>query len=375
MKRAWLLIGLLLAGGCKKPEEKKGPSGPVAVAAADVAAARRAAIESGPRIAGSLEARERAVMRAEVGGSVVAVKAEIGDVVKRGALLARIEDNTLRDALRSAQIGVTSAQADLDAFKKQQERTAKLVEGGALAQRDLEAATTQSTASEARLEAARAQLAQARERLGWANVTSPINGVVSERGVAQGDVVQIGSVLFTVIDPTSMRLKASVSSEQLGAVSIGAPVSFSVRGYPDQSFSGSIERIAPAADEVTRQIPIWISIPNPENKLVAGLFAEGRVSSQAHDALVLPVAAVSLVSTPAQVKRIINGMVEEVSVHVGLRDELAQTIEIIDGVSDGDLVLRGAAAQLVAGTAVQVTGEPQRMEASRPPESSPTRAD
>lgn len=372
MKYAWLLIVLVV--GCKKPEEKKGPSGPVAVAAADVAVVSRAAIQSGPRIAGSLEARERAVMRAEVGGSVVAMKAEIGDVVKRGALLARIEDNTLRDALRSAQLGVTSAQADLDAYRKQQERTQKLVEGGALAQRDLEAATTQSTASEARLEAARASYAQARERLGWANVTSPINGVVSERGVAQGDVVQTGAVLFTVIDPSSMRLKASVSSEQLGAVSIGAPVTFSVRGYPDQSFSGTIERIAPAADEVTRQVPIWISIPNPENKLVAGLFAEGRVSSQAHEALVIPVGAVSLVSTPAQVKRIVNGTVEEVSVHVGLRDELAQTIEVLDGLADGDLVLRGAAAQLIAGTAVQVSGEPQRMEASRPVES-PNRAD
>jgi RND family efflux transporter MFP subunit len=279
--------------------------------------------------------------------------------------------------MRSAQIQVTSAEADLTAYKKQSERTQKLVEGGALAQRDLEAATTQLAASEARLEAARASAAQARERLGWANVTSPIDGVVSDRGVAQGDVVQVGASMFTVIDPSSMRLKASVSSEQLGSVSVGAGVTFQVRGYPDQHFNGVVERIAPAADELTRQIPIWVSIPNPEGKLVAGLFAEGRVASRVREALVLPLAAVSLVSTPPQVKRVVANVVEDVSVHVGLRDEVSQTIEVSDGVSDGDLVLRGAAFAIVAGTSVQVTGEPRRanLEASRAVAPAAARAD
>ena len=85
--------------------------------------------------------------------------------------------------------------------------------------------------------------------------------------------------MFRIIDPSSMRLEASVPSEDLSILRVGANVDFTVRGY-DRSFTGRIERIAPQADPTTRQVPIYVAIPNPGGRLVAGLFAEGRVVSQ-----------------------------------------------------------------------------------------------
>jgi multidrug efflux pump subunit AcrA (membrane-fusion protein) len=161
-----------------------------------------------------------------------------------------------------------------------------------------------------------------------------------------------------VIDPSSMRLKAAVPSEALPVVRVGAPVTFRVRGYPDQTFAGAIDRIAPAADEITRQIPVWVKIPNPGGKLVAGLFAEGRIADQAREGLVVPLAAVNLITTPPSVKRVVDDRVEDVSVGVGIRDEIGRTIEITRGLGEGDLLLRGAASSIAAGTAVLLKERP-----------------
>ena len=89
-----------------------------------------------------------------------------------------------------------------------------------------------------------------------------------------------------------MRLEASVPSEDLSILRVGANVDFTVRGY-DRSFTGRIERIAPQADPTTRQVPIYVAIPNPGGRLVAGLFAEGRVVSSSASGLIVPINAVN----------------------------------------------------------------------------------
>jgi len=128
------------------------------------------------------------------------------------------------------------------------------------------------------LAAARARLATAAEALANAEVRAPLSGVVSARAVSAGDVVQPGAALFTVLDPTTMRLEAAVPASQLAALHVGALVVFDVTGYPDRTFTGRVESVSPAADAATRQIPIVVTIDNRDGSLVAGLFAEGRLS-------------------------------------------------------------------------------------------------
>ncbi|MBA3818589.1 MAG: efflux RND transporter periplasmic adaptor subunit, partial [Deltaproteobacteria bacterium] len=106
--------GLVLVGGCKQgPTEQAAPreTPSVKLAAEDVAVARRGELQTGPRISGTLEASLRAVVRAETAGSVVAIGPELGETVKKGDLLARVEAKALGDVTTSARSGVTSAQA------------------------------------------------------------------------------------------------------------------------------------------------------------------------------------------------------------------------------------------------------------------------
>ena len=129
-------------------------------------------------------------------------------------------------------------------------RTERLVKGGALAERELESARN-AACSPARSATTRSRGSPRRARrstTGPCARRSPAS--VARRHVNRGDVVSPGTELYTIIDPSSMRLEASVPSEQLGAITIGATVNFQVRGYPDQTFAGRIERISPMADPV-----------------------------------------------------------------------------------------------------------------------------
>src|SRR5690606_32069324 len=198
-------------------------------------------------------------------------------------------------------------------------------------------------AARAQLAVSRAELAQASEQLSGTVVRAPISGLVSEKPVNQGDVVSVGEHLFTVVDPTSMRLEATVPSEHLASLAVGAPVEFSVRGYPGQTFEGRVERIAPAADPASRQIPIIVSIPNPGGKLVANLFAEGRVAAKRKRALTVPTDAVDLEDAERNVTVVRDGKVRVVAVETGLVDEVRDRVEVTSGLAEGELVLLGPA--------------------------------
>jgi RND family efflux transporter MFP subunit len=180
---------------------------------------------------------------------------------------------------------------------------------------------------------------------------------VSERAVNRGDVVSPGTALFTVIDPSSMRLEASVPSDDLSALRVGAQVEFTVRGY-DQTFTGTIERIAPQADAATRQVPIYVAIPNVGGRLVAGLYAEGRVVSQSESGLVVPIGAVHADSAEPWALRVTDGKTERVQVTLGLRDSRTEQVHVVSGLNKGDTLLRGASQGIPPGTAVQVAPTP-----------------
>lgn len=382
------LVTLILAlAACKKP----GPPPPrtdgevpaINLAAEDVAKVTRTKIATGPRVSGTLEAREHAVLRAELGGTVTSVGPDLGDPVKKGQILARIESKALGQAVSSAQAGVSSAQANVksaeaaaELARREVERTEALVKGGAAPARELDRAranlrTAEAAVAQARsgVTSARSGVASASSQLGDSTIRSPIDGVVMRREVNQGDVAQPGAMLYEIIVPSTMRLAASVSSEDLGALEVGRRVDFEVRGYKDQQFQGQITRIAPAADPVTRQIAIIVEIPNPGGKLIAGLYAEGRVSSEEHDALVVPEAAIDSSGDRPTVMRVKDGKAERVAIAVGLRDDVHEVVEVTSGIGDGELIILGHAARTIepgAKVAPPGTAKPPAAPAEKP---------
>ena len=323
-------------------------------------------LNSGPAISGSLVADKTAAIRAEVGGAVVAVLRDPGAHVSRGTPLARIDDSAIRDSWLSAKSGVTQAQLASDIGKREQERSEKLLAAGAIAENALEAARRGNLAAQAQLDDAKARVASAQKNLDNTVVKAPYDGIVSERQVNPGDIVAPGAPLFTVVDPGTMRLEGTVPADQLGAVRIGAPVKFSVTGYPGRTFTGAITNIYPSADPQTRQVRLYARIPNAGRGLVAGLYATGRVSSTTRDGLTAPLNAVDQRGIKPAVVRIKNGRVERVEVTIGLRDEGTERVEISGGgVASGDTLLVGAAQGITPGTPVKVSAPSDKPPAAK----------
>ena len=357
---------LMLATACKGSDTAQAAAGPptISVSAENIIVVGSERLETGPAISGALAPERSAEIRAEVGGSVLATYVEAGQRVAKGARLAKIDDAGIQDSYLSARSGVTSAQSSADLAKREEARAVSLAEAGAIADRDVEGARRANVAAQAQLADARARLALAEKQLANTNVTAPFDGVVSDRQVSAGDVVAPGGALFTVVDPSSMRLEASVPAEQLSSVRLGLPVSFTVSGYSDRVFTGRITRINPTADPMTRQVRIYASIPNVGQTLVGGLFAEGRVSSSSREGPTVPMEALDQSGTTPAVMRIRNGTVEKIDVQLGITDPTTERVELTAGVAVGDTLLLGAARSITPNTPVKVA--PRDAPAERP---------
>ncbi len=360
------------SGGAAKEQAEAGSATPAAAPALDIGKENTVRVTSeeivtGPVISGTLAPKQQATVRAEVGGAVLSVSAEQGQPVRRGQVLAVIEARTADEAVMSAESGLRSQEQALDLARRELDRAQKLVSAGAVAERQVEAARNEVVRLESEVAAARSRLANARKARADATVSSPIEGVVADRPVNAGDVVAPGTALYTIVVPSSIQLEASVPSESLSSVRVGANVRFQVRGYPDQSFTGRVERISPTADPVTRQVPIWVTVDNRSGRLVAGLFAEGRVTQAARTGLVVPTSVVSNLDAQATVLRIRDGKVETVPVRAGLIDRPNERVEIVSGLEEGDVLLTGVAQGVTPGTQVRVIDRSQPAPAPEAP--------
>jgi RND family efflux transporter MFP subunit len=354
-----LAVGsLLFIQACKKDDTASAAETATAeqlVSPENIAVVKAEEIRVGPSLSGSLSAETQSTVRAEVSGAVLQTLVEVGGAVRQGQDLARIDDAGIRDAYQSARSGVTTATNTVQIAQREADRADALSKAGAIADRQRDQAHNQLTSAQAMLADAQARLANAQKQLDKTVIKAPFAGVVSARSINAGDFVSPGTATFTIINPATMRLEASVSAEALSQIKLGAPVLFSVNGYGSRQFTGRITSINPVADPATRQVRVIATIPNTTGTLVSGLFAEGKVSAQARTSPVVPAAAVDERGVRPSVLLIKGGKTMKAEVSLGLRDATSETVEILSGVQPGDTVLLGIARGLATGTRVKIT--------------------
>ncbi|MHB8872985.1 MAG: efflux RND transporter periplasmic adaptor subunit [Myxococcaceae bacterium] len=362
----WRLVALVCLSPACRPAPPGGPDASVVTLGEEsLVEVSAGTVQSGPTLSGTLSAAQSAVLRAEVAGTVETFS-DRGQPVTSGQVLARIESPALRSQLESARTAARAAQAGLELARLEEARARRLEEAGSVAQRDLDLARQNRVTHEAELAEARARMAATSDQLDRATLRAPFDGVVSDRTASTGDIVAPGAALFTVVDPTLLTLEASVPSEQIADLEVGAPVDFSMSGHPGQLFEGKVDRINPAVDPATRQVRLYASVPNEAGALHVGLFATGRVATQTREGLVLPFDAVDPRGATPTVLRLREGRTERVPVELGLRDEFTETVEVLSGLSEGDRVLRGPARTTAEGGGVEVRSTPRDAGAGRP---------
>ncbi|HET8772271.1 MAG TPA: efflux RND transporter periplasmic adaptor subunit, partial [Thermoanaerobaculia bacterium] len=349
------LLPLALIVACKREAPPKPAPPPMRIERASVASVTKRYVATGPRLSGTLQPQQSASILAETAGTVTSVSAAEGQSVGRGAELARISDATASDALASARVAVQSAQTAVAVARRDYERTQRLASAGALPKKDIDVTRSQVATAEAQLGQARAQLATAQDRAGNQRVASAVSGIVSEKRVSVGDVVAPGAPLFTIVDLSTLQLEATVPADAIAQVNPGTSVELEVRGYPGQTFRGTVTRVAPSVDPGTGQVRVYIAMPNQGKRLVGGLFAEGTVRTVARMGLVLPIEALDESGAALAVVRVRNGVTERVNVQLGMRSDAEGFVEILSGLAEGDVVLIGPARTITPGTRVNVS--------------------
>jgi RND family efflux transporter MFP subunit len=342
------LLGLTLValsacgkGPAQGKDAAKDAPPPLLVTADDVITLRSNALGSGPSITGSVEPELRADLRAEVSAVVIAVLKENGDPVKRGDLLVRLDQTSIRDSLNSAQASMAAAAQAYEQAERQYQRMVTLRQTGVVSTQQLEDVEIRRNTAQSEREAARARVVTARQQLERTEVRAPFAGIVSDRKVSAGDTAQVGKELVKVIDPSSQRFEGLVSADSIGEVQAGQTVWFKIHGFADREFTGKVMRVNPAANITTRQVEVLVSFDDAKQQPnVAGLYAEGRVETSSAATLSLPTATVVREGDNAFAWRVQEGKLHKVTLKLGERDPRTGSYALKSGLAEGDQVLR-----------------------------------
>jgi membrane fusion protein, multidrug efflux system len=327
------------------------------LAAEDLRTVSLAGSGGGPVITGSVQPDKRADLRAEVAAVVTLVAKDNGEPVKRGELLMRLDDTSIRESLQSADAGSRAAAQAFEQAQRQVERLKTLQAQGMTSAQALDDAEGRRNSAQSELVAARGRVVSAQQQLRRTEVRAPFDGVVSERKASVGDTAAVGKELVKVIDPRSMRFEGLVSADRMGDVKVGQRVAFRVNGVDGVEFGGKVQRVDAAANAVTRQVAVLVDFDDASKApRVAGLYAEGRIEGGAAAAAVamLPDGAIVRSGQAAHVWRVgKDGKLAKVAVQLGERDARSGEFALKGGLAEGDVILRNPGSTLVDGQKVE----------------------
>ncbi|MEO7743559.1 MAG: efflux RND transporter periplasmic adaptor subunit [Usitatibacter sp.] len=351
-------LALVVAACNRGPDAgKKGPAvaAPLLVSAEDLHTVKSSALASGPAITGSIQPERRADLRAEIQSVVLQVLKENGDAVRKGDLLVRLDDTSIRDGLASADATQRAAGLAFEQSGRQLERMKTLRASGMTSAQAMEDAEIRRNTTQSEREAAKARVVAARQQLQRTEVRAPFDGIVSERKVSAGDTASLGKELLKVIDPTSMRFEALVSADHVGELQAGQAVSFRVNGYGEQEFVGKVRRLNPAANPTTRQVEVLVDFVGDRQPKLAGLYAEGRVQTESRSSLTIPASAVVRDGDATTAWRVKENKLQKVTLAVADRDPRTGDYVLKSGLAEGDQVIRYPSALLKDNQPVQAS--------------------
>lgn len=305
------LAALLLAAGCAP---SSGPAdGPQAAASAPRPALTVTAVQplrqtlpDALPASGNIAAHEEISVGADVNGLRLSqVLVNVGDVVKKGQLLALFDDAPARADEAQARAALAEAQAALDEAAANAGRFAGMAGSGAVSQQEAGQYATAEKTARARVAAARAALQGHALRLRHTRVLAPDGGVISARSATPGQVALPGAELFRMVRQGRLEWRAELTAEQLLLVQPGQAAHITLPGPPGRApqVQGKVRQLAPTVDEKTRYAIVYVDLP-AGGPARAGMYASGQIVQGGSPALTLPLAAVVMRDGHAHVMRL-----------------------------------------------------------------------
>ncbi len=328
----YLALGLLNTSCNSAPKEtaqatSKTRGGAPAV---DVAIARKSQLKKELLLTGTTVPFRKISVRSQIEGQLLALNVDVGDKVTKEYILGLIDDKLLKTSLKQAEAElaalksevarantevsnalteVETARLELQQAQTDAQRQEKLLSEGAIAKQTAEQTRTAAETAKQALRAAQKQVqteeqavaaakgrvvaqqavvAQAKERRSYAKLISPITGVVLEKIIEPGNLVQPGNEILKIGDFSRVKIEVQVSELELRKLEIGQSVKVLLDAFPNREYIGTLKRISPAANTIARLIPTEVIIPNVDGKIGSGLLARVNFENTTGQQVVIP---------------------------------------------------------------------------------------
>lgn len=362
---ALLLAGALLAGcsgerdPATPPNTDAGDATPASMlrlAAADVVTVRSGGVQPVIAVTGTLQPLIISTVNARVPAVVDAVLVREGQSVNQGHPLVRQNTDDLHAQLRQAEAALAAAQVELQLTEALEKKKTELYEKKYISEIDHAAAKGETAVRRSTVNVQEANVAIARKAAADAVLRSPIRGVVAQRHVDPGVQVMPGQPLITLVDLSELELEAAVPARDVPKIRIGGEVRFTVDGFGEREFTGSIVRINPVADDA-RNVRIYARVANADQTLRGGMFAKGKIrlpESGGAGALQLPLATLRQNGEQHWVWVIRDNRLQRVDVTVQARDEGTSTVQVAGALKPDEAVVMTDIGAVSAGTAVTI---------------------
>ncbi len=378
--RAFLALaaaGLLFSGCGTKEAAEATPTVTVQVDAAEKGPIQRKIVTDAV-----LYPRDQAAIVPKVISSVKKWYVERGSHVKAGQLLGDLESQDLAGAAMKSQGGYAQAEVtyqmqvqksaqdlkfakqSLDAAQKFYDGRAELLKQGAASSKDVDDASVALTqaknqydlsqkqydlkVAEGAMNAAKGDTESANAQLGYTKITSPINGVVTDRPYYPGETPAPGTPVVTIMDISQVVARAHIAQLEASSLKIGDPATITIPGQLIQ-VKGKVTLVSPAVDPNSTTVEVWVQAPNPKESLRPGMSVRvSMVAQTIPQAVVIPQAA--LLTSPDGVNSVIvldsDNAPSKKKVKVGIRDDESKTVQVTDGLAGGERVVTVGAFEL-----------------------------
>ena len=334
-----------------------------------VAPAKLVSSERALKLPASIQPLEEAVVYARANGYVARWLVDLGDKVKADQLLLEIETPEINQELSQARATLAkarAAKAQAEAggvlSKSRFDRTGKLVDAGVASQAELEQTQAESSVGEANINVAQAaieaELANIRRLVDvqrFSKVTAPFAGTITARNVERGSLVTAGNAtpLFRLAATEIVRVYVQVPQDVAASVSVGATTKVTVRELTGQTFEGKVARTAGVLDSVTRTLNTEIRVPNPDGKLMSGMYAEVQLSLSAPRP-VFEIPATALLNDAQGLRVAIVTANDTLHLQpISIERDLGATIQVASGITAADRLVQITGADLTEGQKIE----------------------
>ncbi|UXI00130.1 efflux RND transporter periplasmic adaptor subunit [Photobacterium sp. TY1-4] len=287
---------------------------------------------------GTIVADQQATLSARLTAQVADVLVDVGDSVKAGDILIRLDNLDLDARVRQTEQALASAQAQLNVARKEYQRMQSLVARKLVSQSQLDTALSTLQTAQAELKRQQASLEEAQTTYGYSIIAAPFDGVITQKLVHQGDIASPGVAMLSLYNPKTLMLESSIPASQRHLLQLDQrwPISLPVL---EQSLSGQIQEITPASDTGSRSVIVKLALPEqvPATQLYPGMFARLTIQTGEQAVLLIPRSSLYRIGQLQYVKvvesdRVVPRLVET-------REHNADSVIVRKGVTDKTVLL------------------------------------